>query len=65
MRQTEHAKVSPVQREDRLNLFAVCHVDQRRIGQPEDIANAVKFLVSEESSYITGHILAVNGGMYM
>jgi 3-oxoacyl-[acyl-carrier protein] reductase len=36
-----------------------------RIGQPEDIANAVKFLVSEESSYITGHILAVNGGMYM
>jgi 3-oxoacyl-[acyl-carrier protein] reductase len=36
-----------------------------RIGQPEDIANAVKFLVSEESSYITGHVLAVNGGMYM
>ena len=36
-----------------------------RIGQPEDIANAVKFLVSEESAYITGHILAVNGGMYM
>ena len=36
-----------------------------RIGQPADIAHAVKFLASEEASYITGHILAVNGGMYM
>ena len=36
-----------------------------RPGQPEDIANAVKFLVSEDASYITGHVLAVNGGMYM
>jgi len=36
-----------------------------RMGTPDDIANAVKFLVSEEASYITGHVLAVNGGMYM
>jgi len=36
-----------------------------RMGQPEDIANAVKFLVSEDASYITGQVLAVNGGMYM
>ena len=36
-----------------------------RMGKPEDIANAVKFLVSEDASYITGHVLAVNGGMYM
>jgi 3-oxoacyl-[acyl-carrier protein] reductase len=36
-----------------------------RAGQPEDIANAVKFLAGEESSYITGQVLAVNGGMYM
>jgi len=36
-----------------------------RIGQPEDIAHAVKFLCSEEAGYITGHVLAVNGGMYM
>ena len=36
-----------------------------RAGQPEDIANAVKFLASDESAYITGHVLAVNGGMYM
>ena len=36
-----------------------------RMGTPQDIANAVKFLVSEDASYITGHVLAVNGGMYM
>jgi 3-oxoacyl-[acyl-carrier protein] reductase len=36
-----------------------------RMGKPEDIASAVKFLVSEDASYITGHVLAVNGGMYM
>ena len=36
-----------------------------RIGQPEDVANAVKFLASEEAGYVTGHVLAVNGGMYM
>ena len=36
-----------------------------RMGQAEDVANAVKFLASDEASYITGHVLAVNGGMYM
>jgi 3-oxoacyl-[acyl-carrier protein] reductase len=36
-----------------------------RMGKPEDIANAVKFLVSDDASYITGQVLAVNGGMYM
>jgi len=35
-----------------------------RLGSPEDIANAVCFLASEKASYITGHVLAVNGGMY-
>jgi 3-oxoacyl-[acyl-carrier protein] reductase len=35
------------------------------MGTPEDIAAAVKFLASEDASYITGHVLAVNGGMYM
>ncbi|HEX4771017.1 MAG TPA: 3-oxoacyl-[acyl-carrier-protein] reductase [Bryobacteraceae bacterium] len=37
----------------------------RRIGAPEDIASAVRFLVSEEASFITGHVLDVNGGIYM
>ncbi|MBR1397784.1 MAG: 3-oxoacyl-[Selenomonadaceae bacterium] len=36
-----------------------------RIGNTEDVANAVKFLVSDESSYITGQIIRVDGGMSM
>lgn len=37
----------------------------KRMGAPEDIAAAVKFLVSEEAGFITGHVLDVNGGIYM
>jgi len=37
----------------------------KRFGQPEDVAAAVRFLASEEAGYITGHVLNVNGGMYM
>ena len=36
-----------------------------RMGTPADIAAAVGFLASDEASYITGQVLAVNGGMYM
>jgi 3-oxoacyl-[acyl-carrier protein] reductase len=36
-----------------------------RMGRPEDIAAAVKFLASEDAAYITGQVIAVNGGMYM
>ena len=36
-----------------------------RMGVPADVANAVKFLVSDDAAYITGHVLSVNGGMYM
>ena len=36
-----------------------------RLGTTEDVASAVCFLASDEASYITGHVLAVNGGMYM
>ena len=35
-----------------------------RIGMPEDVAGAALFLASDESSYITGQVIAVNGGMY-
>ncbi len=37
----------------------------RRFGQPREVAEAVAFLLSDSSSYITGEILKVNGGMYM
>jgi len=36
-----------------------------RMGTPADVAAAVSFLASDEASYITGQVLAVNGGMYM
>jgi 3-oxoacyl-[acyl-carrier protein] reductase len=36
-----------------------------RLGQPADVAYAVKFLASDEAGYITGQVLNVNGGMYM
>ena len=36
-----------------------------RLGQPEDVAQAVLFLVSEASNYITGQVIKVNGGIYM
>jgi len=37
----------------------------KRLGTPEDVAAAVRFLASEEAGYITGHVLDVNGGLYM
>jgi 3-oxoacyl-[acyl-carrier protein] reductase len=37
----------------------------RRLGTPDDVAGAVLFLASDEAAYITGHVLAVNGGMYL
>ncbi|MCC7498219.1 MAG: 3-oxoacyl-[acyl-carrier-protein] reductase [Bryobacterales bacterium] len=37
----------------------------KRFGRPEDVANAVRFLASEEAAYITGQCIDVNGGMYM
>ena len=40
-------------------------IPMKRLGTPDDVANAVAFLASDEAAYITGHVLAVNGGMYL
>lgn len=43
---------------------AIKNTPLKRVGEPVDIANAVLFLVSDESSYITGDVLHVTGGRY-
>lgn len=50
---------------DELKETALKVIPLGRIGTPEDVAHAVRFLASEEASYITGHVLNVNGGMLM
>ena len=50
--------------EDAINALS-SQIPLARLGQPQDIANAVAFLASPEAAYITGHVLAVNGGMYV
>jgi 3-oxoacyl-[acyl-carrier protein] reductase len=48
--------------EDLLQKFAGLTM-LKRLGEPQEIANAALFLASDESSYVTGHTLSVNGGM--
>ena len=43
----------------------ISKIPSARLGQPDDIANAVVFLISNQSDYINGETLHVNGGMYM
>src|ERR1700704_1701036 len=50
---------------DEFKESAVKNIPLGRVGSPEDVANAVCFLASEEASYITGHVLNVNGGLLM
>ena len=45
-----------------LDQLARAHVPLGRLGSPSDMANAVEFLSSSDSSYITGHVLVVDGG---
>jgi 3-oxoacyl-[acyl-carrier protein] reductase len=50
---------------DEVKNNMLTHIPLRRFGKTEDVAAAVRFLASEEAGYITGHVLDVNGGMYM
>jgi 3-oxoacyl-[acyl-carrier protein] reductase len=50
---------------DEFKQTAVKQIPLGRVGSSEDVASAVAFLASDEASYITGHVLNVNGGMLM
>ena len=50
---------------DKFREAIVSKIPSARLGDPEDIANAVLFLCSNQSNYINGETLHVNGGMYM
>ena len=59
--QTDMTDVLPDMVKDEL----MKRIPMKRLGQPEDIAKAVAFLVSDDANYITGQTIHVNGGMYM
>lgn len=50
---------------DKVRAELTAQIPLERLGSADDIANAVVFLAGERSAYITGHVLSVNGGMYM
>ncbi len=50
---------------DEFKQNAVKQIPLGRVGSPEDVASAVRFLASDDASYITGHVLNVNGGLLM
>jgi 3-oxoacyl-[acyl-carrier protein] reductase len=50
---------------DKVRTELTAQIPLERLGSADDIANAVVFLASEAAGYITGHVLSVNGGMYM
>ena len=51
--------------DDKFKETIISKIPSARLGEPDDIANAVLFLISNQSDYINGETLHVNGGMYM
>ena len=51
--------------DEKFKEIIISKIPSARLGEPEDIANAVLFLASNQSDYINGETLHVNGGMYM
>lgn len=50
---------------DDVKKTLAAQIPLERLGEAQDVANAALFLASDESSYITGQVVSVNGGMYM
>ena len=55
--QTDMIKDAPVE-----NIKTL--IPMARIGQPQEVARVVRFLCSDDASYITGQVISVNGGMF-
>ena len=58
--ETEMTDVLPQQAKD----MALAQIPLKKLGQPADVARAVAFLAGDESAYITGQVLSVDGGMH-
>lgn len=50
---------------DKVKTAILAQIPLQRFGTPRDVAEVVKFLVSDKAGYITGQVIHVNGGMYM
>jgi 3-oxoacyl-[acyl-carrier protein] reductase len=59
--ETDMTAVLPQEVRDKM----LAAIPLKRMGRPEDVAAAVKFLAGDDAAYITGHVINVNGGMYM
>ena len=59
--ETDMTKVLP----EEIKQKMLARIPLQRMGQPADVAAAVRFLVSDAAGYITGQVVGVNGGMYM
>ena len=51
--------------DDKFKETIISKIPSAKLGEPEDVANAVIFLASDQSDYINGETIHVNGGMYM
>ena len=51
--------------DEKVRELIISKIPSARLGEPEDIANVVLFLASDQSNYINGETIHINGGMYM